>query len=186
MRPWLFLLGVLVVLVPEILRVYYIMPSAPMLHAHRRFSFVWGYGHMVIFAAIVATGAGLHVAAYFIEGKAHISSVATVLTVAVPVSAYILSIYALYSYLVSRLDPLHGWLLAATAIVVLASVAAAFATARDTPNMALAPNLPFVPVPSRAIIAASISAWFIASMPVSFCAITRCTFATAFRTPLPR
>jgi low temperature requirement protein LtrA len=38
--------------------VYYIVPAGDMLHAHRERSFVWGYGHMVIFGAIVATGAG--------------------------------------------------------------------------------------------------------------------------------
>lgn len=107
--------------------VYYIMPSAEALHAHRERSFVWGYGHMVIFAAIVATGAGLHVAAYYIEHKAHIGSVATVLTVAVPVSVYLLSIYAIYTYLVGRADPLHAWLLVGTALVVLLAVGAAVA-----------------------------------------------------------
>jgi len=105
--------------------VYYMLPSGEMLHAHRRRSFVWGYGHMIIFASIVATGAGLHVAAYYIEGKAHISSVAAVSTVAVPVSIYILSIYAIYSYLVGRIDPFHLWLIAATAVVVALSIGAA-------------------------------------------------------------
>jgi low temperature requirement protein LtrA len=105
--------------------VYYIVPAAEVLHAHRKRSFVWGYGHMVIFAAIVATGAGLHVAAYFIEHKAHIGAVATLLTVAVPVSLYLLSIYAIYTYMVGRADPLHLWLLAGTAVVIIASVVAA-------------------------------------------------------------
>jgi low temperature requirement protein LtrA len=107
--------------------IYYMLPSAEMLHEHRDRSFVWGYGHMIIFASIVATGAGLHVAAYFIEGKAHIGSVATVLAVAVPVSIYVVSIYALYSYLVDRFDPLHAWLVAGTALIVLLSIAAAIA-----------------------------------------------------------
>ncbi len=49
--------------------VYYMLPSAPVLHAHRDRAFVWGYGQMLVVAAIVATGAGLHVAAYFIEHK---------------------------------------------------------------------------------------------------------------------
>jgi low temperature requirement protein LtrA len=107
--------------------IYYILPSGEMLHAHRERCFLWGYGHIVIFAAIVATGAGLHVAAYSIEGKAHIGSVATVLTVAVPVSVYILSLYAVYSYLVGRIDPLHVWLLGCTAAVVVLSIVAALA-----------------------------------------------------------
>ena len=38
--------------------------------AHRNRAFVWGYGQMLIVTSIVATGAGLHVAAYFIEDKA--------------------------------------------------------------------------------------------------------------------
>jgi low temperature requirement protein LtrA len=107
--------------------VYDILPAAEILSNHRRRSFIWGYGHMVIFAAIVATGAGLHVAAYYIEHKAHIGSVATVLTVALPVSTYLLSIYATYAYLVRRVDPLHYGLIAATAVVVVLSVGAAMA-----------------------------------------------------------
>jgi low temperature requirement protein LtrA len=104
--------------------VYYMLPSAPVLHAHRDRSFVWGYGQMLIVTAIVATGAGLHVAAYFIEHKAHISPLATVLTVAVPVGVFLGLIYALYYYLVRRFDPFHVWLLLATAAVVAIAVIA--------------------------------------------------------------
>ena len=96
--------------------VYYILPSAQMLHAHRNRAFVWGYGQMVIVTSIVATGAGLHVAAYFIEHKAHISALATVLSVAIPVGVFLGSIYALYNYLVGRFDPFHAWLLIGTAV----------------------------------------------------------------------
>jgi low temperature requirement protein LtrA len=104
--------------------VYYIMPSAHVLHAHRARSFVWGYGHMIIFAAIVATGAGLHVAAYYIDHKAHIGPVATLLTVALPVLVYLSAIYALHTYLMQEGDRLHAWLIAATLVVIAASVAA--------------------------------------------------------------
>ena len=105
--------------------VYYMLPSAPILHAHRDRAFVWGYGQLLIVTAIVATGAGLHVAASFIEGKAHIGAVATVLTVAVPVSVFLGLIYALYYYLVRRFDPFHIWLLMGTAAVAAAAVIAA-------------------------------------------------------------
>jgi low temperature requirement protein LtrA len=107
--------------------VYYILPSARILHAHRNRAFVWGYGQMVIVASIVATGAGLHVAAYFIEHKAHIGALATVLSVAIPVGVFLGSIYALYTYLVGRFDPFHTWLLIGTAGVVALAVVAAFA-----------------------------------------------------------
>jgi hypothetical protein len=105
--------------------VYYILPSAPVLEVHRERSFVWGYSQMLVITAIVATGAGLHVAATFIEHKAHISPLATVLTVAVPVSAFLALIYALYYYLVRRFNPFHLTLLGATAGVVAGALVAA-------------------------------------------------------------
>jgi low temperature requirement protein LtrA len=105
--------------------VYFMLPSAPILHAHRDRSFVWGYTQMLIVTAIVATGAGLHVAAYFIEHRAHISPLATVLTVAIPVGIFLALIYALYYYLVRRFDPFHIWLLMATVAVAAVAVVAA-------------------------------------------------------------
>jgi low temperature requirement protein LtrA len=105
--------------------IYYLMPSAPILYRHRNRAFIWGYGQMAIVTSIVATGAGLHVAAYFIEREAHIGSLATVLTAAVPLCVFLGLIYALYYYLVRRFDPFHVWLLIATAAVVAAAVIAA-------------------------------------------------------------
>ncbi|MGH9201210.1 MAG: low temperature requirement protein A [Vicinamibacterales bacterium] len=86
---------------------------------------MWGYVQLLIVTAIVATGAGLHVAASFIEHKAHIGPLATVLTVAVPVAVFLGLIYALYYYLVRRFDPFHVWLLTATAGVIAVAVSAA-------------------------------------------------------------
>lgn len=103
----------------------YMLPSAPILHAHRERSFVWGYGHLLIVTAIVATGAGLDVAAYFIEHKTRIGPLETLLTVAVPVGAFLGLVYALYYYLVRRFDPFHLWLLMATAAVMAVAVIAA-------------------------------------------------------------
>jgi low temperature requirement protein LtrA len=107
--------------------IYYMIPSALILHAHRERSFVWGYSQVFVFAAIVATGAGLHVAAYYIEGQAHIGAVATVLTVAIPVAAFVTLIYAIYSYMVHAIDPFHSWLLLGTAALIVLSVVAAMA-----------------------------------------------------------
>jgi low temperature requirement protein LtrA len=107
--------------------IYYLIPAAEILERHRERAFVWGYGQMLIVTAIVATGAGLHVAAYFVEGKAAIGSLATVLSVAIPVAAYIVLGFAVYYYLVRRSRRLGLWLLLLTAsvAVVIASVAAA-------------------------------------------------------------
>jgi low temperature requirement protein LtrA len=104
--------------------VYYMLPSAPILHAHRDRAFVWAYGQLLLVTAIVATGAGLHVAAYFIEHKAHIGPLATVLTIAIPVGVFLGLIYGLYYYLVQRFDLFHVWLLTATAAIVAVAVIA--------------------------------------------------------------
>ncbi len=105
--------------------VYYMLPSGPILHTHRGRSFVWGYGHMLIVASIVATGAGLHVAASLIEHKALISPFATVNSVAIPVGVFLLGVYALYYYLARRFDLLHVWLLSGTVLVAAIAVLAA-------------------------------------------------------------
>lgn len=104
---------------------YFLVSFAPVLDAHRKRAFFWGYSHIFVFAAIAATGAGLHVAAYVIQGKAHIGQMAAMLTVAIPVAVYLLTIYALYSYMVRAHDAFHLLLLAGTAFVLVAAVALA-------------------------------------------------------------
>lgn len=105
--------------------IYYMVPAAEVLERRRDRAFVWGYGQMLIVTAIVATGAGLQVAAYFIEHRAVIGPVATVVSVATPVAVYIGLIYATYYYLVRRFHRLDAWLLTAIAVVLVATVVAA-------------------------------------------------------------
>ena len=57
-------------------------------------------------------------AAYFLEGVATLSTTATVLTVAVPVSVFVLALYAIGSAFLRQRDPFHLLLLAATAGVL--------------------------------------------------------------------
>jgi low temperature requirement protein LtrA len=105
---------------------YFIVPSGEVLRLRRDRALLWGYGHIPIFASIAATGAGLHVAAYYIGHEAHIGATATVLTVAIPVAVYMLTYFALYTYLVHAGDPFHIWLLlGAFAMLALAVVLAA-------------------------------------------------------------
>ncbi len=63
---------------------YFAVPWAEPLARHRERPFLFGYGHLVIFAALAAIGAGLHVAAFSLEGEATIGATATVLSVADP------------------------------------------------------------------------------------------------------
>jgi low temperature requirement protein LtrA len=97
---------------------YFVAPQADLLHAHRERSFFFGYFHIVTFGAIVATGAGLHAAAYYIEHQSKLGSVETVLAVAVPVAAYIVSVYVLYSWLAHTVDSFHLLLLLLTGLVL--------------------------------------------------------------------
>ncbi len=69
--------------------IYFSVPMAELLHAHRDRSFAFGYLHIPLFAAIVATGAGLHTAAYYVEDHSEIGSIGTVFSVAIPVGVYI-------------------------------------------------------------------------------------------------
>lgn len=107
--------------------VYFVVPAAPVLHARRERAFLFGYGHMIVFGAIVATGAGLDVAAYFIEDKSALSSTQTVLALAIPVGLYLASIFALYSYMVRAIDAFHITLVSLVAVALAAAVALASA-----------------------------------------------------------
>jgi low temperature requirement protein LtrA len=101
---------------------YFSVPWAEPLVRHRGRGFGFGYGHLAIFAPLAAMGAGLHVAAYELEGEAAIGATATVLSVVIPVAIFALVFYALYSALFRARDPFHLWLLAATTLFLVASV----------------------------------------------------------------
>jgi low temperature requirement protein LtrA len=108
---------------------YFIVPSGEVLARHRQRSWVWGYGHIVIFAAIAAMGSGLHVAAYVIEGEATIGVLGAVLSSAIPVLVFTIAYFALYSFLVRSVDPFHVLLFVGTLAVLAAAVAMAVAGA---------------------------------------------------------
>ena len=82
--------------------IYFLVPSGDILQRHRERAPVWGYVQMLIVTSIVATGAGLRVAAAFIEGRARITALAAVLAVAVPVAVFLGLMYAMSSYLAPR------------------------------------------------------------------------------------
>jgi len=125
---------------------YFLLPSGRILHVFRGRSFVWGYGHMLIFAAIAATGAGLHVAAYYIEQKAHISAAATVLTVAIPVGVYVLLIFAHYVYLLQKMEAFYLWLLVGSAVLLAVPVFAAASGVSMTLCLTVLMLAPLIPV----------------------------------------
>lgn len=97
---------------------YFVLPQADILHARRERSFSFGYLHIILFASIVATGAGLHAAAYYIEHHSELSSTATVLSVVLPVGIYILTVYGLYASMAHRVVRFHLLLTVLTGAVL--------------------------------------------------------------------
>ena len=106
--------------------IYFILPSGKSLHLQRHRSYLFGYGHMIIFAAIAATGAGLHVAAYFIDHEAHISAAATIAWIAAPVAIFKVSLTLLYTAMLGP-DKHVLWSTGMVAAVLAGSVALAAA-----------------------------------------------------------
>ena len=102
--------------------IYFMMPWADILHHHRERSFFWGYGHILIFSSIAATGAGLHVAQYYLEGHSQLDITSTVLTVVIPVAVFTGLIYLMYAVSMRAADSFHLTLLAGTAAVLVAAV----------------------------------------------------------------
>lgn len=90
------------------------MASTP----HRGAAAGWGLGHFLLFGSVAATGAGLHVAAYYLEGAAHLGPTESVLTVAIPVTIYVLTLYAIYWTFLHQHDTFHLLLLVGTAAVI--------------------------------------------------------------------
>jgi hypothetical protein len=86
---------------------YFMVPTGELLHAHRETSFWFGYLPIVLFGAIVGTGAGLHLAAYYLDEHSELGSAACVATVAVPVGVYIWLVYLLQSLMLKTHSAVH-------------------------------------------------------------------------------
>ena len=107
--------------------IYFTVPCAEILRVHRERSFGWGYGHIPIFGAVVAVGAGLHVAALNLEHHSALGTTGTLLTVAVPLAIYTGGIFVMYAALTRSFDPFHIVLLAGTTAIVVLPVVLAYA-----------------------------------------------------------
>lgn len=76
--------------------IYFVVPIHGHLRSNRQ-SFLWGYGHYLIFASAAAIGAGLEVAVEQAVGVAHISTLAASASVTLPTALYLLSVWALHA-----------------------------------------------------------------------------------------
>ncbi|GLU90494.1 low temperature requirement protein A [Agromyces sp. NBRC 114283] len=125
---------------------YFTMPSGTLLARFPRRSFVWGYGHMIVFGSLAASGAGLHVAANAIAGDVAISELAALATVVVPVAVFLTMLFALYSFLLGRFDPFHIGLYLGSLVVLALAVAAVAAGASLPVGILIAALAPLVVV----------------------------------------
>jgi low temperature requirement protein LtrA len=105
---------------------YFLLPSAPILEVHRTRAFVWGYAHAIIFLAIAAVGASLHLIGYVFDPEVHMPTVTVITALAVSVMVYSLAIYAIHAWLTREPTKnvalqLPGVLLPAAAIALAAA-----------------------------------------------------------------
>jgi low temperature requirement protein LtrA len=75
--------------------IYFEEDAADLLEGNPGLSFLWGYGHLVIFAAVAAVGAGLGVAVDALAGHSSLPEWAQTAPVAVPVALFLLSVWLL-------------------------------------------------------------------------------------------
>ena len=103
---------------------YFLHPAGDGLAAHRGRSYLWGYGHYGVFAALAAVGAGLEVAVEQTGPELAASPVAIGYAVAVPVVVFLVLVWALHSPLVPRPVLRPPLLLGAGLLIVLLPLAA--------------------------------------------------------------
>jgi low temperature requirement protein LtrA len=99
---------------------YFSEPAGDGLERRRDLSFVWGYGHYVVFAALAAVGAGLEVAVTSVGGHADVEPEAVAFAVAIPVAIVLVMIWAVHAPIVDRVVINPVAIVAAAALVVLA------------------------------------------------------------------
>ncbi len=103
---------------------YFLVEAGEGLTERRHRSFLWGYGHYGIFAALAALGAGLEVAVEQGGHRLEVSPVAVGYAVAVPVAVFLVLIAALHALLTARAAVRPPVVAAGVAAVLLLPLAA--------------------------------------------------------------
>ena len=101
---------------------YFLKPAGSGLEQRRHLSFVWGYGHYAVFAALAALGAGLEVAAEALTHHIDASPVLVAYAVAVPTAVFLVLVWALHAPL-SDPPGRHGVAILLAAVTTLAIAA---------------------------------------------------------------
>jgi low temperature requirement protein LtrA len=104
---------------------YFLVPSAPILEVRRSKGMLWGFGHIFLFAAIAAVGAGLHVIGYVYDELYEVSDLTAIASIAIPVLVFLVTLYLLHSWLLSEFTRHSGLQAVVLALPVFAIVLAA-------------------------------------------------------------
>jgi low temperature requirement protein LtrA len=83
--------------------VYFLVPHGAALGSQRTKVLPWAYGHIVLFSAVAATGAGLHVVGYAVDPGHPVSELTAVVAVGGPVLVFMVTRYLLHAWLISSL-----------------------------------------------------------------------------------
>jgi low temperature requirement protein LtrA len=102
---------------------YFDPPGSTQLRIDEHTTWLWGYGHLPIFAAVAALGAGLSVVAEVLHHAAHLSEVGAAFAVAIPVCVFYLMLTLLHSRIAEGFTLLARSILKALGVLVVAATA---------------------------------------------------------------
>jgi low temperature requirement protein LtrA len=104
--------------------IYFSEPAAEGLVKHRDRSYIWGYGHYLIYASLAAIGAALEVAVQAVSHHVAASGLVVGYALAIPVAAFLLLLWLLHAPLVDRVV-IHPLATICAVVVILAAPLAA-------------------------------------------------------------
>ena len=98
---------------------YFSEPAGDGLEGHRDLSYIWGYGHFAIFAALAALGAGLEVAVESAGHHAEVDPTVVSYAVAIPVAVFLVVLWAVHAPLVEAVVVNPVAIAGAAAVILL-------------------------------------------------------------------
>ncbi|MBF8185274.1 low temperature requirement protein A [Nonomuraea sp. K274] len=103
---------------------YFLVQAGEGLSDRRHRSYLWGYGHYGIFAALAALGAGLEAAVEQSAHEAEASPMAIGYAVAIPVGLYLILLWAVHALVVTERVVHFGAVLGCVTVILLLPLAA--------------------------------------------------------------
>ncbi|MDA1028115.1 MAG: low temperature requirement protein A [Bacteroidetes bacterium] len=91
-------------------------------------AFIWGYGHLLVFASVAAVGAGLALNVDVLSGQAHIEGAVSDAALTIPVALYLLGLWVVHDQF-NHEKGLLRYLVLATALLILGATFVPFAPA---------------------------------------------------------